>query len=75
MRIVSEGKRAAEVIQRIRALVKKSAPEKSRLDMNEVIREVLVLTDHQILKKHVSVRTELSAGFPPSPATGFSYSK
>jgi PAS domain S-box-containing protein len=64
VRIVSEGKRAAEVIQRIRSLVKKSAPEKSRLDVNEVIREVLVLTDHQILKKRVSVKTELSAGLP-----------
>ena len=64
VRIVSEGKRAAEVIQRIRSLLKKSAPEKSRLDMNEVIREVLVLTNHQILKKRVSVRTEMTVGLP-----------
>ena len=64
VRIVSEGKRAAEVIQRIRSLVKKSAPEVARLDMNEVIREVLVLTNHEILRKGVSVRTELAAGLP-----------
>ncbi len=64
VRIVSEGKRAAEVIQRIRSLVKKSAPEKSRLDVNDVIREVLVLTNHQTLKKRISVRTELAAGLP-----------
>ena len=42
VRIVSEGKRAADVIQRIRSLLKKSAPEISPLDVNEVIREVLV---------------------------------
>ena len=64
VRIVSEGKRAAEVIQRIRSLVKKSAPEKSRLDVNDVIREVLVLTNHQTLKKRISVRTELAVGLP-----------
>ena len=64
VRIVSEGKRAAEVIQRIRSLLKKSPPEISRLDMNEVIREVLVLTNHEILKKRVSVRAELAAGLP-----------
>jgi two-component system, LuxR family, sensor kinase FixL len=64
VRIVSEGKRAAEVIQRIRSLVKKSAPEKSRLDVNDVIREVLVLTNLQTLKKRISVRTDLAAGLP-----------
>jgi len=64
VRIVSEGRRAAEVIQRIRSLLKKSEPEISRLDINDVIREVLVLANHQILKQRVSVRAELSPGLP-----------
>jgi len=64
VRIVSEGKRAADVIQRIRTLLKKDAPAISRLDMNDVIREVLVLTNHEILKKRVSVRTEMTVGLP-----------
>lgn len=64
VRIVSEGRRAADVIQRIRSLLKKSQPEISRLDINDVIREVLVLANHQILKQRVSVRAELSPGLP-----------
>ncbi len=64
VRIVSEGKRAADVIQKIRSLLKKNAPEVSRLDLNEVIREVLTLTNHEVLKKRISVRTELVAGLP-----------
>jgi PAS domain S-box-containing protein len=65
VRIVSEGKRAAEVIQRIRSLLKKSPPQISRLDVNEVVREVLVLTNHEILRKRVSARVELTPGLPP----------
>jgi signal transduction histidine kinase len=64
VRIVSEGKRAADVIKRIRTLLKKDAPAISRLDMNDVIREVLVLTNHEILRKRVSVRTEMTVGLP-----------
>jgi two-component system sensor kinase FixL len=64
VRIVSEGKRAAEVIQRIRSLLKKSPPQISQLDVNEVVREVLVLTNHEILKKRVSARVELAPGLP-----------
>jgi C4-dicarboxylate-specific signal transduction histidine kinase len=64
VRVVSEGKRAAEVIQKIRALVKKSAPEIARLDVNETIREVLALTNHEVLKRRIAVRTELAPGIP-----------
>jgi two-component system sensor kinase FixL len=64
VRIVSEGKRAAEVIQRIRSLLKKTPPQISRLDVNEGVREVLVLTNHEILKKRVSARVELTPGLP-----------
>jgi PAS domain S-box-containing protein len=64
IRIVSEGKRAGQVIQRIRSFLKKSPAEKTLVDINELIREVLVLTNHEILRKHVTVRTQLAAGLP-----------
>src|SRR5262249_18540703 len=43
-RIMQDGNRAGEVITRIRSLVKKAAPVKVRLDLNEAVRELLVRT-------------------------------
>ena len=42
-RIVRDGKRAGEVIARIRALAKRAAAARERLDLNETIQEVLAL--------------------------------
>ena len=63
-RVVAEGKRAAEVIQRIRSLLKKSPVEITPLDVNDVIREVLALTSREILNKRILLRTHLAAGLP-----------
>ena len=41
--IVRDGKRAGEVIARIRALTKRTAPPREELDLNDTVREVLVL--------------------------------
>ena len=43
-RIVRDGSRAGEVIDRIRALVRKVPPHRDLLDINEAIREVIALT-------------------------------
>jgi PAS domain S-box-containing protein len=55
--IVRDGKRAGEVITRIRALTKRSAPPQEKLDLNETIREVLALVGHEATKNSVTVRT------------------
>ena len=46
-RIVSDGKRAGQVIGRVRSLLKRQAPRKDWLDVNETIREVVALTQDQ----------------------------
>ena len=61
-RIVKEGARASEVIGRIRGMMKKSRPQMSTLDVNELIQEVLTLTRNQIVQHGVSARTELAEG-------------
>jgi C4-dicarboxylate-specific signal transduction histidine kinase len=63
-RVVAEGDRAGKVIGRIRSLIKKGPARMSTLDMNELIREVLNLTNHELVRHSVSVRTELDAGLP-----------
>jgi C4-dicarboxylate-specific signal transduction histidine kinase len=42
--IAEDGIRAAEIVGRIRDLIKKAPPKKDWFDMNEAIRDVIVLT-------------------------------
>ena len=42
-RIIRDGNRAGEILGRIRALFKKAEPAKEPLDLNEAIREILLL--------------------------------
>jgi len=63
-RIVQDGKRAAGVISRIRLLFKKGAPERERVDVNEVIREMIVLLRNETTRYSISVRTALARDLP-----------
>jgi PAS domain S-box-containing protein len=63
--IVRDGKRAGDVIARIRALTKRAAMPKERLDLNEVIGEVLVLVGDQARKSSVTMRTEFADDLSP----------
>ena len=59
--IVRDGKRAAEVIARIRALVtKRTAPPREELDLNETIREVLAIVGDEAKRKSVMIRTRFA---------------
>jgi PAS domain S-box-containing protein len=62
---IRESHRAGNVITRIRALVKKSTPIKVRLDLHEVIQEVVAIIGSEAARHTVLVRTELAAGLPP----------
>jgi signal transduction histidine kinase len=64
-RIVREGNRAADVIGRIRSLLKKSPPQVGAFDINELVNDVLMLTKHEIRRHSVSLRTELASELPP----------
>ena len=62
--IVADGKRAREVIARIRALTKRQEPRKDRLDINHKIMEVLALTEHELRSHDIVLRTELDRTLP-----------
>jgi PAS domain S-box-containing protein len=64
MRIVKDGTRAAGIVSRIRLLFKKGAPEQELVDVNEVIREMIVLLRSEAMRHSISVRTELEADLP-----------
>ena len=62
--IVADGKRAREVIARIRALTKRQVPRMDLLDLNRKIREVLALTEHELRSQDVVLRTQLDRTLP-----------
>jgi len=64
IRIVNDGKRAAEIISRVRQLFKKGAPQRELVDINEIIREMMVLLRGETRRYNIVVETELLADLP-----------
>jgi len=64
MRIVKDGTRAAEIIGRIRLHFEKGTPQRELLDVNEVIREMILLLRGELARYSISVRPELTADLP-----------
>jgi PAS domain S-box-containing protein len=62
--IIKDGSRAGEVIQRVRALVNKTADQKAPLQINEVVNEVITLVQHELFSHRVSLRLELAPALP-----------
>jgi PAS domain S-box-containing protein len=62
--IIADGKRAREVIARIRALSKRQAPRKDWLDINQEIMSVLTLTERELRSQDVVLRTDLRPALP-----------
>lgn len=63
-RIVRDGRDAGEVVRRIRALFKKSAPTKVNLDLNDVVNEVLRLIRPEAVKRGITVDADLEKKLP-----------
>jgi PAS domain S-box-containing protein len=62
--IVKDGKRAGDVIDRIRALYKKAPPQRQLVDTNEIISEIVVLLRGEANRYAVSMRTDLAPDLP-----------
>ena len=64
-RIVRDSARAGDVIRGMRALAKKSGPQLAKLDIDDVIREVLALIGSELRRHGVLLQAELAAGDRP----------
>ena len=64
-RIVQDGRRAGEIVNRISLLFKKDTLQRELVDLNQVIEEMTLLLHGQAAKLAASVRTELAANLPP----------
>lgn len=63
-RVVKDATRAAEIISRTRLLFKKASPQSDWVDVNEIIREMVVLLRSEAEQYSITVRTELT-DLPP----------
>ncbi|WP_207484358.1 PAS domain S-box protein [Arenibaculum pallidiluteum] len=64
-RIVRDGSRAGEVIASIRALMKKTTPEPTCVQMNQVIHEVLLLAESECRRSGIRTGLDLARDLPP----------
>ena len=62
--IVADGTRASAVVARIRGFIKKEPVEKNRLDINDVIQEVLALADRELYENRVRLERQLTKALP-----------
>jgi signal transduction histidine kinase len=67
MNISSDGRRTIEIVARIRALAKHSAPQKVPLNLNELAREVLDLIAPEAQRKRITLQVELADDLPLVP--------
>jgi len=63
-RIVKDATRAASIISRVRLLFKKGTPQRELLDVNEAIREMIVLLRSEATRYNITLRMELAADLP-----------
>jgi PAS domain S-box-containing protein len=63
-RVVRDGNRAGQVIDRIRALVRKVPPHRDRSNINEAIHEVIALTRTEVERNGIRLRTWLADNLP-----------
>jgi PAS domain S-box-containing protein len=64
-RMIRDGKRASEVITRLRALFSKKRAMAESLDLNEAARDVIALCVDELQRNRVILRQEFADGLPP----------
>jgi len=65
-RIARDGKRAGEVIDRIRALVMRQPPRRDRVDVNQIVVDVIALTRDQMRRNDIAFEKSLADNLPPT---------
>jgi len=63
-RMIRDGKRAGDVILRLRNFFNASDGEKTSVSINEVVEGILMLVRHELERNHILLRTDLAARVP-----------
>ncbi len=62
--IEDAAKRAGQVIQRLRAMYRRTDPQRGSLELNRLLQETLELLHSELLLRSIAVRTDFSSGLP-----------
>jgi PAS domain S-box-containing protein len=62
--IIDSDRRAGDIIRRLRAMLRKDPPDFQRLDVNEVVTDVLHIVHSDLITRNVDVRLDLQPGLP-----------
>ena len=66
--ISKQARRAGGIIQQLRNFVKKEMPEKSLINLNDLVKEVLVLTKHSLKNNDIKLDLRLANDLPETYA-------
>ena len=61
-RMVNDATRVADILDRVRSLYRRDTTQRELVDVNEIIREMIVLLHDKANRNSISIRTELDAG-------------
>jgi PAS domain S-box-containing protein len=62
--MVKDARRAAEIIDRVRSLYRKDSSHQEMVDVNDLIREMIVMLRDEANRHSVTTRTDLAEGLP-----------
>ena len=63
-RVVADARRAAEIIDGIRAMTARRAPQHMPLSLDDIVRESMIFLRHELQSRGVSVSLDLTPGLP-----------
>jgi PAS domain S-box-containing protein len=63
-RTVNAAMRASDIVDRVRSLYTRGAPQRQPVDVNDIIQEMVVLLQHEAGRRAVAIRTELAERLP-----------
>ncbi|WP_249139183.1 PAS domain-containing sensor histidine kinase [Bradyrhizobium japonicum] len=63
--VVAQGRRASEIVTRIRTFLKKAPPQRDILQIGEIIEEATALVARELAKDEVALTVESQHGLPP----------
>lgn len=63
-RIVSEGRRASEIVKRIRSFLSKAPAQRDTLQVGAIIEDASRLVEHELNRERVALHVEIAPGLP-----------
>ena len=63
--MIAEGKRASEIVKRIRSMVQKTTPVAVPVDINALLSDCVALVQREIVANRVVLQLEFTPGLPP----------